>query len=348
MKPRLSLKQHITLTYILLAVVVAGAFSLVSYISVKVIEAQVIGAPAGLEDTERVILFSLAAGFVVSVLLAAWLGVLSVRRVIAPVAALADAVNRNAAANALPSLSAPDEIGVLARAFAKRTNELQQFLQREQMFTADVSHELRTPLTVILGAAELLTVQLPAQSAQYIAAERIRRVAAETAQRISALLLLARAHGTGAAPCTALNTIIESEMERCQPLLQGKAVQCQLQWATPVLAGVHPELAGIVIGNLLRNACRHTEQGYILVQLKPGQLVVEDSGVGISAAVRARLFERFVHGNEHPVHEGMGLGLSIVKRVVEHIGWDVQLETPTEGGTRFVLNFPQVAPPLSS
>ena len=163
MKPRLSLKQHLTLTYILLAVVVAGAFSLVSYISIKIIEDQIVDAPGGLEETELVILLSLAVGFVVSVILAAGLGVWSVRRVIAPVAALADAVNRNAAVTELPSRFAQDEIGVLARAFAKRTNELQQFLQREQMFTADVSHELRTPLTVILGAAEVLTVQLPAQ-----------------------------------------------------------------------------------------------------------------------------------------------------------------------------------------
>ncbi|WP_240224153.1 sensor histidine kinase [Rheinheimera hassiensis] len=347
MKPRLSLKHHLTLTYILLAVVVAGAFSLVSYISIKIIEDQIVDAPGGLEETELVILLSLAVGFVVSVILAAGLGVWSVRRVIAPVAALADAVNRNAAVTELPSRFAQDEIGVLARAFAKRTNELQQFLQREQMFTADVSHELRTPLTVILGAAEVLTVQLPAQSAQYTSAERIRRVAAETAKRISALLLLARAEGSEA-PDTALNAVVESELEQCQPLLYGKTVQCKLQWQAPVLAKVHPELAAIVIGNLLRNACRHTEQGYILVQLRAGQLIVEDSGVGISAVVRARLFERFVHGDDNPAHEGMGLGLSIVKRVVEHIGWDIQLETPATGGTRFVLNFPPQAVILSS
>ena len=94
MKPRLSLKHHLTLTYILLAVVVAGAFSLVSYISIKIIEDQIVDAPGGLEETELVILLSLAVGFVVSVILAAGLGVWSVRRVIAPVAALADAVAR--------------------------------------------------------------------------------------------------------------------------------------------------------------------------------------------------------------------------------------------------------------
>lgn len=419
MKPRLSLKKRIALTYILLAVVVAGAFSLVSYIAVKVIEEQVIDArlakmadrlielqqggrmpdtppdirflvdadipielrqlPAGLhelglgnrhvhallrdhgssryavvqevdelEHTELVIILSLAVGFAVSVLLAALLGVLCAKRMIAPVAALADAVGRNAGPTELPSLSAQDEIGVLARAFAKRTDELQQFLQRERLFTGDVSHELRTPLTIMLGAAEVLAAQLSDRPAQLATAERIRRVAAETAQGVSALLLLARAPESLDAPLIVLNTIIESEMERCRPLLDGKAVQCRLDWTEQVSAHVRPELAGIVIGNLLRNACRHTEQGQILVQLAAGRLVIEDTGSGIPQKVRERLFERFVHDDDRQTHEGTGLGLSIVKRVVDHIGWGVHLETPQAGGTRFVLAFPIVPDTLSS
>jgi signal transduction histidine kinase len=411
MKPRLSLKQHIALAYILLAVTVASAFSLVSYISVEIVEEQVIdvrltriadgllGAlqqghlpdvpadlrflrdanipqalrqlPVGLheltldnrhahavlreqggsryalvqevdelEHTELIILLSLASGFAVSVLLAVVLGMLSARRLIAPVAALADAVQRNAGSTELPSLNAQDEIGVLARAFAKRTDELQQFLQREQMFTGDVSHELRTPLTVMLGAAEVLAAQLADHPAQYATAERIRRVAGETAQRVSALLLLARAAETLDAPRTVLNAIIEAEMERYRPLLQGKTVECRLELSEPVAAYVRPELAGIIIGNLLRNACQHTEQGSITVQLGAGRLVVEDSGTGIPQRVRERLFERFVHEGHWPAHEGTGLGLSIVKRVADHIGWDIRLEVPQAVGTRFVLSFP--------
>lgn len=410
MKTRLSLKQRIALSYMLLAMLVAGAFSLVSYISVEAIEEQVIDTrlatmadtlveyhaknqspeappdvrflidaeipeelrqlPAGVhqlklgvqevrallrdragvryavlqeiddfEQTEQVIFLALALGFVCSVLLAAVLGVMTARRMVAPVSALADAVARNAGPAELPSLAAQDEIGVLARAFARRTDELQQFLQRERLFTGDVSHELRTPLTIMLGAAEVLTAQLADRPAQLAAAERIRRVAAETAQRVSALLLLSRTPELLDAPCTVLNPLIRSELERCLPLLNGKAVEYRLDWTEQVSANVRPELAGIVIGNLLRNACQHTEQGRIRVQLEPGRLVIEDTGAGIPPAVRARLFERFVHGDRQ-AQEGAGLGLSIVKRVVEHIGWDIRLETPEAGGSRFVLHFP--------
>ena len=411
MKPRLTLRKSIALTYILLAVVVAGVFSLVTYISISVIEEEVIDArlaglaprlidrheegqildvptdvrflvdeaipeelrklPAGvyelpiggryvrallrvqgssryalihqvedLEQTEVIIQLSLAIGFVFSVVLAVLLGVLSVHRTIAPVSALAEAVSRNVGPTELPSLHATDEIGVLSRAFAKRTDELEQFLQRERLFTGDVSHELRTPLTVILGAAEVLSAQLSRQPAQLVTAERIRRVADETAQRVNALLLLSRGPELLDAPETVLNSIIESEMERCWPLLEGKDVQCRLECTGLVSAHVRPELFGIVIGNLLRNACRNTEQGWVCVRLAAGSLVIEDTGTGIPQNVRKRLFERFVHDDDQPVHEGAGLGLSIVKRVIDHIGWDIRLDVSHAGGTRFVLSFP--------
>lgn len=300
----------------------------------------VVQAVDELERTETVILLSLSAGFVVAVLLATLFGVLSARRVIQPVTALAEAINRNADATQLPSLRAHDEIGLLSRAFAKRTEELHHFLEREQMFTGDVSHELRTPLTIMLGAAEILTAQLSDHPAQLATAKRIRRVAFETSQRLSAMLMLARAPETLDAPLTDLNALIESEMERCRPLLDRKPVQYRFDGTERVWAHVRPELAGIVIGNLLRNACRHTDQGHVAVRLTPGQLVIEDTGDGLPPNIRERLFERFVHGDTRPRHEGTGLGLSIVKRVVDHVGWRVDLETPTAGGTRFVLTFP--------
>lgn len=292
------------------------------------------------EHTESVFLMSLGAGFIVSVLLAAAIGVFSARRVISPVTALADAVKRNATPRELPSLGANDEIGVLARAFADRTQELQDFLERERLFTGDVSHELRTPLTIMLGAAEILTTQLSHQPTQHATAERIRRVADETSQRLSALLLLARVPEKLGAPQTELNKLIESELDRCRPLLKHKPVECRFEWSERIKVRARPELAGIVIGNLLRNACRHTEEGTVRVQLATDRLVIEDSGVGLPINVRERLFERFIHGDNLPEHEGMGLGLSIVKRVVDHLGWSIRLETPQAGGTRFVLDFP--------
>lgn len=66
--------------------------------------------------------------------------------------------------------------------------------------------------------------------------------------------------------------------------------------------------------------------------------MVEDSGSGLPEAVRARLFDRFVRGEDDFI-KGSGLGLSIVKRVTEHLGWRVYHEPNPKGGSRFNLQF---------
>lgn len=405
------MKQRITWAFALLALLLAGFFTLVSYISVEVIESQVVDerlaklagqliaqhrkglvpelppeisffvnreipeplrqAPPGVhearlaqgevqaliieegndrfaviqemdefERTEFIIYAALAAGSVASLLLAIVLGVATARRIAAPVTQLADAVARNTPPQSLPSLAADDEIGVLARAFARRTEALQEYLVRERVFTGDVSHELRTPLTIMLGAAEVLKRQLADRPAELAGAQRIHRVAAEASARVAALLQLSRSPELLDAPRIELNRVVQSEMERCQHLLEGKPVACGLESAGPVAVAAQPELAGIVIGNLLRNACLYTEQGRVLVSLSPDKLVIEDSGPGIPEMVRSQLFERFVQGDAGTV-AGTGLGLSIVKRVADHLGWKISLEPGRQGGSRFTLSFPE-------
>jgi signal transduction histidine kinase len=409
MKDLHSLKRRIGRAFILLALVLAGSFSLVAYIAVEVAEAKLVderlekfadklaalhGAgqvldtpedvsvfvderiPAPLrrlapgvhelkidghevqallrlqdgiliavvqnmddfEKTELMIFSALGAGFVASLLLAAVLGAATGKHIAAPLSALAEAVGRSDSPNDLPSLDADDEIGVLARAFAKRTDELQQILRRERLFTGDVSHELRTPLTVMLGAADVLVAQLRERPEQLAVAERLRRVAAETAERVSAMLLLSRSPQLLDAPLILMNPLLQTELDRSRMLLAGKPIQCRLDAEGQVWVNARPELVGIIVGNLLRNACQHTERGTLLVHLTRRQLIVEDDGPGIPDNVLARLFERFVRAKED-CPEGTGLGLSIVKRVAEHIGWDVRYEAAERGGSRFILSF---------
>lgn len=295
------------------------------------------------EHLEFIIFSSLGVGFIASLLLALVVGLATARRIVAPVTALADAVASSSQTSALPSVDADDEIGVLARAFTHRTEELQRFLSREQLFTSDVSHELRTPLTIMLGASELLKSRLDNNPGQQEIAERIRRVAAETTERVSALLLLSRAPEQLAAAVVSLNSVIRDELERYSPLLIGKPVEWRFEESEEVWTQGRPELVGIAVGNLVRNAFQHTEHGEVTIRLGHGRLVIEDTGPGLPESVTQRLFERFVHGRETST-EGTGLGLSIVKRVIEHLAWNIRFEQPERGGSRFVINFPNAAP----
>lgn len=299
------------------------------------------------EHLEYIIFSSLGVGFVSSLLLAVVLGAANARRIVAPVTALADAVAANGPPSTLPGLDAGDEIGVLARAFAHRTEELQAYLVREQLFASDVSHELRTPLTIMLGAAELLKSRLDGQPGLQEIAERIRRVAAETGERVGALLWLSRAPERLTAPRVEANRLIRSEIERYRPLLQGKPVTCRFEEDAEVWIEGRPELAGIAVGNLIRNAFQHTERGEVMILLEKGRIVVEDTGPGLPEAVAQRLFERFVQGSKDSA-EGTGLGLSIVKRVAEHLGWEVRFEQAESGGCRFILVFPPADAPTAA
>jgi signal transduction histidine kinase len=96
----------------------------------------------------------------------------------------------------------------------------------------------------------------------------------------------------------------------------------------------------MAVGNLLRNACLYTEQGRIEVRLAPGELSVVDSGPGLPPAVRAQLFERLVRGDAQAAAGGAGLGLALVKRIADHLGWCVELVASDAGGSHFRLRFP--------
>lgn len=293
--------------------------------------------------TEKAISTALIFGFISSLLLATALGVFTARRIVAPLTALARAVERDDPPSKLPALELRNEIGTLARSFAARTEQLQQFLADEKLFTGDVSHELRTPLTIMLGAAELLEVKLAEAPENREVAERIRRVAAEASERVGALLLLSQSPAMLAGAQVSLTHLVEREIERYRQLFADKPIRILFHGAADeVWVHARAELAGIAIGNLLRNACQYTEQGTVSVQLTAEQLVIEDDGPGVPENVRTRLFERFVRGHDAQ-YVGSGLGLAIVKRVVDHLGWQIRHEVPEKGGSRFILSYTAVS-----
>lgn len=290
------------------------------------------------ESIEVNIYLTLAAAFFGCIGLSVVLGRVAANRIIAPVTELAEAVAQDDPGQQLPSLASQDEIGVLARAFAARTDKLERFLERERWFVGDVSHEMRTPLTVMLGASELLRARLKDMPELSEIAARIQRTAADAAARVTAMLLLSRAPETIETPRVALTPLIEAEIERYRPLLVDKPVSISILAPQEVVVAARPELVGIAIGNLIRNACQCTETGTVKVLLTPTELIVEDTGPGVPAGVRRRLFERFARG-EDAQSTGSGLGLAIVRRVSESLGWTVSLFERDGGGSSFVIRF---------
>ncbi|WP_409310261.1 ATP-binding protein [Pectobacterium sp. B1J-3] len=265
------------------------------------------------------------------ILCAFWIGRLTSARVTAPITRLAEVVQQKQ--KPFPFQDAHDEIGVLARAFAQHSDELEQFLQRERCFVGDASHELRTPLAIIGGAAETIAHQLPADSHLIPSAERIVRTTQEMQRQLTCLLLLSRDPQTLPRTDVPLRPLIEECFTRCQPWLAKKPVKLLLDAPQNPYAHTNAELARSVIWNLLRNACQYTSEGEIHLSLRGTTLVISDTGPGLPPSIDPHQFQRFQSGVRQ---SGEGLGLSIVQRIVEHLGWSMAVES-SEKGCRFTL-----------
>lgn len=155
------------------------------------------------EERERVLFAVVLVGFVLSLALAAFLGWVLARKVMAPVVRLARQVrHRDQLLGLAPPLApdyAADEVGELAVAFDATLGRLRQALSREQLFTSDVSHELRTPLMVLASSCELLRENPAIDQRGRNQVERIARACEEMRELVQTFLMLARAKHDDAA-----------------------------------------------------------------------------------------------------------------------------------------------------
>ena len=214
-----------------------------------------------------------------------------------------------------------------------------EFMQRERDFTRDASHELRTPLTVIRVASDIMLADpaMPLHSQRSLL--RIQRAGREMEAVIDAFLILARE--SGVAPQSEefdVRELVLEEVDKVRPLLQGKPVELHvLDGARPRLFAP-PQVMGVVVGHLLRNACTFTEAGSIEVAIEADGVVVRDTGIGMSSETLQRAHDPFFRADAFsPV--GKGFGLSIASRLGRRFGWPLTLESAPGQGTTATLRF---------
>lgn len=281
----------------------------------------------------------LGIGVLVMTLLSALLGFRLAGRVIAPVGELAARVaglrpedHRAPLAGDFPR----DEVGMLARNFDAYQKRLSTFIEREQAFTADVSHELRTPLAVIEGAGEVLQDDPDLSEAQHARVERIVRSSREMSELVTALLLLAREEkGDISESGCMVDEVLRQVVEAHQHLLLHKSVKIRLDIQAQAILPVECTLLRVVLANLVRNALSYTDQGQVSICLNDKGVSVKDTGIGISREQLQRVFDRYYSGSSG----GEGIGLSLVKRICQRYGWNINIESREGGGTLIRLLF---------
>ncbi len=302
----------------------------------------------------RQIIFWLASCGVVALLLAGLgLGYV-IRQWSAPLTALSDTARKvNLGSLGRQRLFAPadaPELATLAAAFNELLDRLEAAHASQHRFVADASHELRTPLAALRAEIEvaLRRERAPAEYQRTLDSNR------HELERLSSLVenLLALAALDASQPARAkspvdLALVCRDVAEQLSPLAAVQNVRLQLELAENVTVPGDVFALERAVRNLVENAIRHTpasEQITIRAVLESGEARVEvsDAGVGIAPEHLPHLFERFyrVDTARTRTHGGAGLGLSIVKAIVEAHGGTVSVESKLGAGSTFTLRLP--------
>jgi signal transduction histidine kinase len=227
--------------------------------------------------------------------------------------------------------------------------------RRKDEFLAMLAHELRNPLAPISMAAHLLKLGGTSEAQLAQTGAVIDRQVRHMASLLDDLLDVSRVT-TGAVPLAQelldLRAIVHDAIEQTEPLIAARGHHLALELTgepAPVCAD-RTRLVQVV-ANLLNNATKYTPEGGALVlgvALLPGQveLTVRDNGIGIGPELLPHVFDLFIQGERSPdrAQGGLGLGLALVKRLVERHGGTVEAHSAGRGvGSRFVVRLPLAA-----
>ena len=229
------------------------------------------------------------------------------------------------------------ELEVIATALNGYLERNDEFVERERAFLDMASHELRTPVTVIRSAAQvaLAAPDLAPEAARQL--ERIARTTREVEELVSMLLVLAKdpARMRKAEETLALHELLREIVENHRPLCEGKALQMVLGPIEPCLLMANESVVRVAIGNLVRNAIEHSDRGEIHIRLAhAGVVTICDPGHGMTPEEISALYTRMAKGNDRSA----GIGLALIGRLGEHLGWDLRIEPNAPHGTCVRLN----------
>ncbi|NPV74995.1 MAG: HAMP domain-containing protein [Anaerolineae bacterium] len=300
-----------------------------------------------LERTNR----ALMLGILGALLAALVMGILLARTLTNPLKALTKAAQSIAEGRLEQEVrvASHDEIGQLAAAFNRMSQEVARSNLLRRQMTADIAHDLRTPLTVIGGYVESMRDGVLQPTPQRFA---LIHTEIERLQKLVGDLRVLSQADAGELPLNPQRISPAALLERAIQLFQHQAAQQNIALSVETEAGM-PEIwvdedrMMQVMDNLLSNAFRYTPAGgKILVKAwnKNGRarIMVEDTGTGIDAEDLPFIFDRFRRADKsrHTESGESGLGLAIVKALVESHGGSVWAESKPSEGSAFFIELP--------
>lgn len=245
---------------------------------------------------------------------------------------------------------------LLRRQLARReTQRLRELDELKTRLYANITHEFRTPITVIMGMADDLAGESREldKEAFKLKLEAIKRNGHSLLHLVNQMLDLAKLEDGKLKPKPIQGNIIawlQYIVESHTSMAEAKRIQLTFYTESPRLdMDYDPDQLSKVISNLLTNAIKFTEgKGKVIFHVRHDAstnmlcIKVRDSGIGIPAAEKERIFDRFyqVESENRPVQSGTGIGLALSKEIVEMLKGTIRVESEPGKGSEFEIRLP--------
>lgn len=314
---------------------------------------------AAVESARRRALLVLGIAIPLALVLGSFGGLLLANQALRPVDRITSAAEQIAKGDLTERVPMPgsaaakmDEIGRLAATFNHMISRLQAAFERQKQFTSDASHELRTPLAVMRGDMEIaLRRERSPEEYQRVLSSNLEEIIRLT-RLIEDLLMLARADsGRVELRCEPvdLNKLCQQMAEYITPLAQQRDQTLSYEASKePITINADLQRIKQLLLNLLDNAIKYTPPGGnvtlgVKTEARFAVITVADTGRGIPAEDLPHIFERFFRRSSKTSDRsasGFGLGLSIVKWIVDSHGGQIETNSQQGQGTTFIVKLP--------
>ena len=296
-----------------------------------------------MEREEQHLIWGMVFSSALVVAIMAMISNYGIGRLIMPLTSMARSItgldpNRGGQRVAVESV-APQEALVVATALNDYLARIDQFVERERAFLNMASHELRTPIAVIAGTAEVALDRTPLSEWHARQFQHVLRTARDMEELVALLLTLAKDPARLASSNSTLDLgpIVHAVVDDHRVLARDKELTFEVRTPGSCEIRAPQQIVRAAVGNLVRNAIENSDRGVIEISMSSSrEIVIADPGHGMNAEELNRIHTRVARAGGGI---GGGIGIELIARVCQQLGWELSLGSQPGKGTEARLKF---------